>query len=312
MRMNAAVIGSPISHSLSPEIFAFLSRRAIGLNLNYQAYDVAPPSLQTKLFEFSQDPFFVGTNVTVPHKEAVLKNVREISPLVQAIGAANVLHLNNQGWTAHNTDVFGICESLREAGVQLYGANVLIIGAGGAARAAGAAAAREKSVRVDFINRTPQRAASIVNDLSLHFSDCDFFAHKDLFGIPNQAYDVVIHSTTVGMQGVQVDARAELTPIMDAISGTPFGFELIYRPEETEFLKQCKARRWPAMGGLHMLVHQAMATWKIWFPNHELPKATTQELMTHLKLYLSMQTVQNETKPASKNGGTSSGSDSSR
>jgi len=300
MRMNAAVIGSPISYSLSPEIFAFLSRRAIGLTLNYQAFDVASTSLQSKLFEFSQDPFFVGTNVTVPHKEAVLKHLTEISPLVQAIGAANVLHLRNQKWTAHNTDVFGISESLREAGVQLYGANLLIIGAGGAARAAGAAAAQEKSIRVDFINRTPQRAAAVVNDLSLQFVNCDFFAHKDLFDIPNQAYDVVIHTTPVGMQGVLVDAKAELTPILDAISGAPFGFELIYRPEETEFLKQCKARRWPAMGGLNMLAHQALATWKIWFPNHELPRATTQELISHLKSYLSMQ---NESKTASRGSG---------
>ena len=288
MKMNAAVIGSPISHSLSPEIFAFLSRRASGMELSYRAVDVSPVDLQSQLIEFSHDPFFIGSNVTVPHKESVLQSVDEVTPIAKSARAANVLHRKDGRWIAHNTDVYGISESLGRAGQQLFEAEVLIIGAGGAARAAGVAAGAEKARRVHFINRTHARAAGIVHDLAPLFPECDFYAPRDLNELQNfhSQYSIVVQTTTLGMKGIAADAKQEFAPILDAIRNRPFGFELIYQPEETEFLRQCKARGWSSMGGLSMLAHQALATWSIWFPKLELPKETPDELIAHLRNYL--------------------------
>ena len=252
----AAVIGEPVKHSLSPAIHnaAF---RALGLPWVFVAWEVpegyAPEALAT------MERFGVaGLSVTMPHKSAVAQALDGLAEEAEILGAVNCVARKTSAdgeakLTGHNTDGYGIIASLQEdAGFNPEGADCLILGAGGAARAAVLALARAGAARVAVANRTPERAeraAALAGDKGVVVS-------ADAAG----EFDLVVNATPLGMG--QMKDETPVSPMLLRPEQTVL--DLIYNPAETAFLVQARDKGINAHNGLGMLVHQAARAFELW------------------------------------------------
>ena len=246
---RAAVIGHPIAHSRSPDLFARFAA-AGGIALRYDAVDVAPDDLADTLDTWRADADFVGCNVTLPHKERALAFADRVEPAAVACGAANVLTHEHGSLIAGNTDVAGVEAALASAGVALEGARVAILGAGGAARAVAEAARRNGAASIAVAGRDPWRTA----DMAAAFgaTPCR------LDDVP--AADLYVNATPVGMTGKE---QTSLLP--PAAAAGAAAFDLVYTPEWTPFLDDARARGLVTVTGTAMFVAQAAATFERWF-----------------------------------------------
>ena len=246
---RAAVIGHPIAHSRSPELFARFAR-ATGIALEYRAVDVTPEALAAALDAWRNDAEFVGCNVTLPHKERALALADRVEPTASQCGAANVLTRDGGALVAANTDVEGIEGALRAHGITLNGKHVAILGTGGAARAAAAAAHRSGASSIAIAGRNPERAARLAADFGGRACGLD--------AVPRA--NVYVQTTPLGMTGQE---QISLLPA-DAPAGA-VAFDVVYTPANTPFLTEARARGMLAIGGETMFVEQAAATFARWF-----------------------------------------------
>jgi shikimate dehydrogenase len=245
---RAAVIGHPVAHSRSPELFASFPR--IRGAFTYEAIDVLPEELAATLARWREQPDFIGCNVTLPHKERVLALADRVEPPADACGAANVLTREDGLLVAGNTDVAGVAGALLLNGVELEGARVAILGAGGAARAVAVAVRLNGAARITVAARDPKRAeafAAAFGTFACGFDD-----------VP--VADVYVNATPVGMVG---QPQHSLLP-----GNAPRGataFDLVYVPEQTPFLIDARARGLRTVSGKAMFLIQAGATYQRWF-----------------------------------------------
>jgi shikimate dehydrogenase len=246
---HAAVIGHPVAHSRSPELFARFAA-ASGVALVYRAVDVAPEDLAATLAAWRADPEFVGCNVTVPHKARALALADRVEAAARDCGAANVLTRVGPTLVADNTDVAGVEAGLATHGITLRGARVAVLGCGGAARAVAAAARRSGAAELVVAGRDITRARAMAADFGA--------AACALDAVPRA--DVYVNATTVGMVGQE--QRSLLPP--DAPAGAA-AFDLVYTPENTPFLIDARARGLRAVPGTAMFLAQAGATFECWF-----------------------------------------------
>lgn len=252
----AAVIGSPVGHSLSPAIHnaAF---RALGLPWVFVAWEVpegyAPEALA------SMERFGVaGLSVTMPHKSAVAQALDSLTEEAEMLGAVNcVVREAGAGsktkLIGHNTDGYGIIASLREdADFNPEGADCLVLGAGGAARAAVLALANAGAARVAVANRTPERA----EQAAALAGDKGEVVPADAAG----EFDLVINATPLGMG--ELKDETPISPMLLRPEQTLL--DLIYIPEETTLMAQARDKGVAAHNGLGMLVHQAARAFELW------------------------------------------------
>jgi shikimate dehydrogenase len=246
---HAAVIGHPIAHSRSPELFARFAA-ASGVELVYEAVDVPPELLEPTLAAWRSDGDFVGCNVTIPHKQRALALADRVEESARACGAANVLTRVDRTLIAANTDVEGVEVALAQAGVALRGARVAILGAGGAARAVAEAARRSGASSITIAGRDTARAAAIAADFGAR--PCSFEA------VPPA--DIYVNATPVGMSGQPQHSLlpSDATPASTA-------FDLVYTPERTPFLLDAQARGMRTVTGTAMFLAQGAATFERWF-----------------------------------------------
>ena len=207
---------------------------------------------------------FLGANVTVPHKVAMMRLVDRHDALVERVGALNTVV--NRGGVLHatNTDVAGITRTFEGVGVPLQGKQIVLLGAGGAGRAVVVAMRQARAARVTIVNRTPARAADLADlggdELDLRFAPLD---HEDAtFRSALRTADVVIQSTSVGMR--HGPAEGESPVPAGAVGEGQVAFDLVYVPEETRFLQDAAAHGAIAIGGLDMLIHQGAAAFQLW------------------------------------------------
>ncbi|RMF02424.1 MAG: shikimate dehydrogenase, partial [Chloroflexi bacterium] len=163
------VMGWPVNHSLSPAMqnAAFA---ACGLDFAYVPLPVEPSNVHSAM-QGLLALGFVGTNVTVPHKQAVIRYIDHLSDAAQITGAVNTIHIQDGKFYGFNTDAVGFLNALLEANCQPKGMRVLVLGAGGAARAVVFALCRAEAAEVTVFNRTAERAAFLVDDLAEAFPD---------------------------------------------------------------------------------------------------------------------------------------------
>lgn len=254
MTTKVGVIGWPLAHTLSPAMHnaAF---RALGMDWHYEAMPVPPDILRLGLIE-PQRHGFVGINVTIPHKEMVTRFVNP-DDTVRAIGAANTIDLRDN--SATNTDVIGLLQDLAAHGVEPSGKRVLVLGAGGAARAAVYGLVRA-GASVTVVNRTLERAQVMLANLALS-AGITIVEAKTLDEAAEQPVDLMINSTSAGMW-----PNIEDSPW---ITGVPFPrqvvvYDMIYRPQKTTLMHQAEAAGGHAIGGLGMLVRQGAAAFRLW------------------------------------------------
>ncbi|MCS7221411.1 MAG: shikimate dehydrogenase [Anaerolineae bacterium] len=256
------VIGWPVEHSLSPQMHnaAF---DALGMNWRYLPLPVAPDQIGAALAGL-RALGFVGVNVTIPHKQAVIPYLHDLTEAARAIGAVNTIWVEKDGQLhGDNTDAYGFLAALREGGFEPQGARVAILGAGGSARAVTYALAMAGASRVGLWNRTLDRAEAIARDMSALFPQVAFEAHRLPGGLGFIGGDVnlIVNCTPVGMWP-QVDTSP--WPADLPLPSRCFVMDLIYQPLETRFLAQARAAGARTLNGLGMLIHQGAAAFRRW------------------------------------------------
>lgn len=260
------VIGHPIRHSLSPDIYNCLAR-GLKKPISYRKLDVPPRELAGLLKSSRALGLFKFFNITMPHKEATAKRMNRLSDAAKVLGAVNVVHFHKDGlWEGHNTDVFGILQTWKEKKIQVRSKSVVILGAGGAALAAAYAAASEKAKVVLILNRTLARARSVVKKMKKVFPQTHFSAGVfEPAGFP-QGADLYVNATPLGMKGNRSPVYfSEWKKAQKRADNAVWVFDMVYRPMKTDLLKQAETLGFKTVGGLDMLVWQGVEAWQIWF-----------------------------------------------
>lgn len=264
------IIGHPVHHSLSPLIHnaAF---KALGINAVYLAFDVV--DIDAALTGI-RGLGIKGISVTVPHKETVLRFLDEIDPVAQKIGAVNTI-VNRAGRIfGANTDWIGALSAIEEI-VPVRDRKVLVIGAGGAARAVCAGLADRGAV-VHVANRTPGRAKILAETFGLSWSGLE--------GLGDIKADILINTTSVGMC-----PNDNETPVEgDFLRSIGVVMDIVYSPLKTRLLKEAEDAGCRTINGLKMLLYQAEAQFELWTgqkaPHKAMEKALSTALDTHSDL----------------------------
>lgn len=253
----AGVIGDPIAHSRSPKLHGFWLAK-YGINGHYVPLHVAAPNLNLAL-ETLPKFGFVGFNVTIPHKEAVLKYADDISDRAATIGAANTVVLRPDGSVfADNTDAYGFIENLKH-GAPGWAADTgpcTVIGAGGAARAVTFALKEAGAKEIRVINRTRGRAEVLRDEIGGPISIFDW---KEVASALDGAATVV-NTTSLGMIG-----KPELELPIELVDPNAVVNDIVYEPLETKLLYNARNRGCRVVDGLGMLFHQAAPGFESWF-----------------------------------------------
>ncbi len=239
------VAGDPVSHSLSPVIMNTALRRE---NVNAVYLALHAKTLKDLLACVRDIPIH-GLSITMPYKEAILEHLDNTDSHTAKIGACNtVVRAQDGKLYGFNTDTAGIVRPLEQR-ITLEGARVLVLGAGGAARAA-VFGLKERGSEVFILNRSAAPARKLARQARART-----IKRADLKKL---AFDVIINATPVGM------ANGKDSPLNENEISAKFAFDMVYDPAETRFLKAAKARGAQIIPGIEMFVHQAARQFEIW------------------------------------------------
>lgn len=256
------LLGYPVEHSLSPAMHnAALDH--LGLDMVYLPLPAKPEDLG-RAVQGMRALGFAGANVTIPHKEAVLPWIDELSHQARLIGAVNTLVFGDGKVSGHNTDAAGFLFSLREeAGFDPAGRTCLILGAGGAARAVAVALGRAGAGTVYIANRTREKAAGLARllDQELGVAARALSLEENELVPVLERSDLVVQASPVGMHP-HSDAPPIISPTL--LSPETLVYDLIYNPPETAFLRLARERGCRTLNGLDMLVHQGARSFELW------------------------------------------------
>jgi shikimate dehydrogenase len=260
------LIGDPVAHSRSPAILN-AAYRATGLNWVYVAFPV-PRGRGGDAVRAARELGLVGLNVTMPHKADAARACDDVTPDARALHAVNVVTVGAGGeLLGSSTDGAGFLRSVREEGLEPAGADVLVAGAGGAARAI-VLALGGAGARVTVAARRPDAAATAA-------ALVPGGRGVALAGLDPGGYDLVVNATPLGMLG-------EAGPVaVDALNPGQLVVDTVYHPMETPFLAAVRARGIHAVNGIGMLVHQAALAFESWTGTAaplEVMRATATEL----------------------------------
>ncbi len=252
---RAFVIGHPIAHSRSPLIHGHWLK-VHGVAGSYEKIDVAPQELGAFVGSLKANGF-VGGNVTVPHKARVLELADAVDEAADAIGAANTLWFDDDDLVAGNTDALGFLANLdQEApGWNAKGGAAVVLGAGGAARAV-IHGLIERGFDVALANRTFMRAVDLAEE---HEEGVWAYAWEELPQLLRTA-DLVVNTTSLGMTG-----QPPLDIVLDGLKREALVCDIVYAPLETPLLAAARALGLRGVGGLGMLLHQAVPGFERWF-----------------------------------------------
>ena len=253
----AGVMGWPVGHSRSPRLHNFWLARA-GIDGAYIPFAVPPDRVEQALRALPALGF-AGTNVTIPHKEAVFAAVDEADAIARRIGAVNTVFVREDGMLAGtNTDAFGFAEALRGRLGAWSGAGIAaaVLGAGGAARAIVAALQDEGASEIRLVNRTVARAEALGERFGPPVVAVGWEDREE--ALDGAAF--LVNTTALGMEGGEpLDIRLDALPD-DAVVN-----DIVYTPLETGLLASARARGLRAVDGLEMLLHQARPGFAGWY-----------------------------------------------
>lgn len=257
---TCGLIGNPVGHTLSPMIHNTLAER-FGHNLVYVPFPVETGRVAEAVAGASALQI-LGLNVTVPYKSEVIPCLREVDSLAASIGAVNTLVSVPGGYRGYNTDMEGLYRAMETEGIRLAGEEILLLGAGGAARAVAFLCAAKGAKRVYLLNRTLDRAKQVaaqVNRSAGREVICPM-ALADFDSLPDQKF-LAIQGTSVGLSPHTDQAAVEDEAFYRRIHT---GFDLIYTPWETKFMKLVRENGGRAYNGLKMLLYQGVIAYELW------------------------------------------------
>jgi shikimate dehydrogenase len=256
------VIGYPIEHSLSP-VMHNAAIAHLGVDYAYLPFAIAPPDLEVAIAGFAAISI-QGFNVTIPHKQAIMPLLAEISPTAQAVGAVNTVYRTERGWGGTNTDVTGFLAPLRTDPRDWSTATAVVLGNGGAARAVVAGCTELGCSQIRIVGRNPEHLRIFLHSWADAPLPMNLSVHpwSDLPTLLPQA-TLLINTTPIGMYP-QVNASPLSETEMRLLSADAIAYDLIYTPRPTRFLQQAQAQGAIALDGLEMLIQQGAAALELW------------------------------------------------
>ncbi|MHB8599075.1 MAG: shikimate dehydrogenase family protein [Ktedonobacteraceae bacterium] len=284
------LIGDPVAHSFSPRLQQ-AALDACGIAARYELWQTSADALATRVASLLH-PRYLGANVTIPHKEAVLPLLDIADPLASRIGAVNTIVHRNEYLYGYNTDAPGLLNALADydigtrdekGHVSLKGYTVVLLGAGGAARSAAFAVVNASVTRLIIVNRSLERAQQLATDVGKQFvvsslssshsaETTQVFCLNDTeFLIPHPK-SIIINATSVGMhrmhatnkEGRTEDESPLSSEILARFTPDTFIFDMVYNPVQTRLLIQARALGLRAVNGLPMLLHQGALAFTLW------------------------------------------------
>jgi shikimate dehydrogenase len=260
--IRLGIFGWPVAHSKSPQMHE-AAARALGIALRYERFEVAPEGL-TEAVRAKHAAGIDGYNLTVPHKLAIMSLVDEVAPAARAIGAVNTVVRRGGRYLGDNTDAPGFVRSLEDAGVQLSGANVVVLGAGGAARAAVVGLADAGAAEIRVLSRRPAQSEALCQSLASAVGCGLQAAPLGEAGRHFGGASLLVQATSATLEsnpGAQ--AFADSLPI-EALPEGAAVVDMVYKPLETTLLARANARGLPTIDGLGMLLHQGAIAFEMW------------------------------------------------
>lgn len=258
---TCGLLGNPVEHTISPVIHNTLAENT-GENLTYVPFHV-PTGYIGDALKGAYALNLLGLNVTVPYKSEVIPYLQEIDTLAERIGAVNTLVRTEGGFKGYNTDMPGLYRAMCEDDVRIEGEKVLILGAGGVARAVAMLLAEKGAAEVILLNRTVEKAQLVADEVNVLVGK--EFAHA----MPLEAYKelpegeryLAIQATSVGMFPHVEDV---VITDEDFYRRIHTGYDLIFNPSCTGFMKLVQRQGGKAYGGLKMLLYQGVIAYELW------------------------------------------------
>jgi len=281
------LIGHPVGHSVSPAIHNNLAA-IYGQNLVYVPLQVEPGKLRQAIE--GADAFdFLGMNVTVPYKSEAIPYLREIDPLAERIGAVNTLVRTKGGYKGYNTDMPGLYRAMCADGVRIEGEEVILLGAGGAARAIAFLLLEKGAEHVHILNRSRERAQRLAGEANA-FARERFGGKRfaEAYGLeeygrldPNRKY-IAIQATRVGMYPEAEHAVIEDEAFYKLVKT---GYDVIFNPPNTRFMQLVRQAGGEAFHGLKMLLYQGIIAYELW-NNISVSEEAAQEIYRKMEAAL--------------------------
>ena len=260
---TCGIIGNPVEHTMSPVIHNTLSQ-IMGINMAYVPFHVKDGQLEAAV-KGAYGLNILGMNVTVPYKSDVVAQLAEIDPLAEKIGAVNTLVRTEGGYKGYNTDMTGLLRAMKSDGINIEGEEVIILGAGGVGRAVAFLCAANGADKVYLLNRSVEKADSVAAEVNKalateHMEPMALSDYQKLLRGAENRY-VVIQCTSVGLSPNVNDV---VIADGDFYHYIRFGYDLIYSPRETQFMKYVTDNGGMAFNGLKMLLYQALDAFELW------------------------------------------------
>lgn len=257
---TCGLMGNPVEHTMSPVIHNTLAEK-LGQNLVYVPFHV-PAGHVKEAVEGAFALNLLGMNVTVPYKSEVIPFLKDIDPLAEQIGAVNTLVRVEDGYRGYNTDMPGLYRAMCEDGVNIAGEKVLILGAGGVARAVAMLLAQRGAAEILLLNRSVDRAVLVAEEVNgiAGRQLVKAMALADHAGLPAEKY-LAVQATNVGMFPHVEDAVIEDEAFYERIHT---GYDLIFNPSETRFMQKVRSHGGRAFWGMKMLLYQGIIAYELW------------------------------------------------
>ena len=253
------IIGDPINHTLSPLIHntAFFY---LNLNYSYIAFKVSQFDLEDSIHSLKRINA-AGFNVTLPHKESIIKYIDGLSEEAKTTGAVNTVNNEDGKFIGYNTDIHGIITPIEERGINLDDAQILILGAGGSCRAALVALSKKKGIQnINIVNRDQNRLNKVIElgkKMGLNCSPLDY-NDINLLKETSLKSNLIINTTSIGLNNESSPLKSNF------MMKNAFVFDIIYRPLYTDLLRNAKEAGSNIIFGYEMLIHQAAKSFEIW------------------------------------------------
>ena len=261
MTKFVGLIGHKLKHSISPQ-FQQAAFDYLCLDIRYEVWETAKDDLP-KVVEGIRDPSKLGANVTIPYKEAVLPLLDDVDNDARRIGAVNTI-VNREGkLIGYNTDASGFMRALREDGFSPINKRVVLLGAGGVARAVGFALVDAGVKKLVILNRTQSRGEALAWDLKVSDAEVVALSWKDGKTLTALGEcELLVNGTSVGMKDSASEGRSPIG--IGLIPKRALVYDVVYNPIETPLLAAAKKAGARTLGGLPMLVHQGAASFELW------------------------------------------------
>ena len=242
------VIGSPIEHSLSPELHNYWIKNN-GINAIYEKQKLNENELE-QIISRVKDKKINGVNVTVPFKKKIIPYLDELSFEAQSTQSVNTIYLKDNKVIGHNTDIFGFETSIKKSDYNLNNKEVLILGAGGVVSSIIFALIKMKVSKIKICNRTKEKA----ENLKKFYKNLEIIKWGEVSN-----FDMIINATSLGLK-----KEDNLNLDFSSISGNKFFYDIIYNPNETNFLKTGRKLGSKTLNGKLMFVYQALSAFNVW------------------------------------------------